>query len=170
MHCLNCGERFDYDQENISYQGRVRDADALDEISRQAEDARLRDGCILYYYFEEITLQYISGGRIPTARARKLCQGCLKATWETDTPHYGDGVYLTFHPQLFAFQTHAGVLASHGISSRPYRAIYLCNEPGHFRKVLRSGGVTRSRVHNETAEDRLEILPGVLWQMSDGVF
>lgn len=106
-----CGHTvpIDFDQEQIELTGKVSDLNMLDPISYKAEATELYKGIELYYYYEEDTLKFIDDGSAPKAKFKNLCESCLLETLQTDEPHYGDGVYLTQHKQLFDNATHEEV-------------------------------------------------------------
>ncbi len=158
----------DYDQESIDYKGFITDVKLIDPISMKAEREKLHRGSNLNYYYEELTWQYVRDRQIPTAKIRKMCRNCLEASLTTNEPHYGDGVYMTLHPNLYNIKTTPEVLKSHGIGIRPYKATYLCQKPETFRKIPLTGGVIRSKIHSVNKDGRLAIDPNSVIPMSDG--
>ncbi|RWU13111.1 hypothetical protein [Anoxybacillus flavithermus] len=165
-----CGHTvpIDFDQEQIELTGKVSDLNMLDLISYKAETTELYKGIELYYYYEEDTLKFIDDGSAPKAKFKNLCESCLLETLQTYEPHYGDGVYLTQHKQLFDNATHEEVKKSHGISYRKHRATYVCLDESVFRKIYKTGGVVRSCKHTvQTIGDKkmVSVDDGVLFQL-----
>jgi hypothetical protein len=167
--CKSCGQDVSvhFDQESIEYKGFITDLTAIDEVSRDVEELEIFDGMPMYYYYEEETMKYIINGEPPTGAIRGVCEECLIRSFETDEPHYGDGVYFTQHGAIMDPATSDQVFRSHGIPRRKYKAVYICNQKDHFRKIMKTGGVFRSKVHNKINDNtRIALKTGVAFQIS----
>ncbi|PWI56584.1 hypothetical protein BM613_12990 [Sulfoacidibacillus thermotolerans] len=165
---IKCTHPDNYDQESINYKGLVVNVKSLDPISKRAEGGKIHQGIPFYYYYDEATWQFVRDKQIPTAKVRNMCRKCLKKSLSTDEPHYGDGVYMTLHSDLYNANTTTEVLKSHGIGKRSFKATYMCCSAETFRKIPCTGGVVRSVVHQVNQVGRLAMNPESVIQMSDG--
>ena len=132
-------------QEGFSIVGRVSDeAFREDRRSAQAEVATVIGGTLVYHYFEEVYLRPVSSeGRI-CSKARCYSRTEIEASIGTDDPHYGDGAYVTCNRGLRS--AHREVKLAHGqhVASRRYRVVLKVRQQAAFRKISRTGGVSRT--------------------------
>lgn len=154
-----------FDQNLLDYVGKVNDISLLDDLSKKIELDSLKNGNNIYYYYDEITLQYIADGEPPTASLQQLCEDCLRNSLLSPTPHYGDGVYFSAHPDLYSQNTSKEVVDSHGIGVREFKATYMCLDNSPFIKINKSGGVLRSYNHS-IKDNRACLTDGVVLLMS----
>lgn len=125
----------------------------IDTISAMAENTDLTPWALIFHYFEGDDTEEHSGlplwrvivtqGRV-ASRIRCLDRQDILESMASQDPHYGDGTYATFHPDLH--HAHNKVKRAHGIhvSSRQYRALFRIRKPEAFRKFSGTGGVTRT--------------------------
>lgn len=112
------------------------------QYDREGEEAQPEVQMVVYHYCErqEDAKAIVSGGRL-WGSLRHWTLNQLQASLQTDNPHYGDGVYFTYHHDLHLADER--VCRAHGrnVAQRCYRVKIQVVRPRSVVKVRGTGGV-----------------------------